>query len=104
MDVDNPNAKENLINLVWSWNIPKFNTDNIIPENLSWTWDAAKWYANRYYEDALEGYVNVAKDWLSWATQTLKWFYNEWVDQLNWVISDKVNWVISWELNKIKLK
>lgn len=104
MDVDNTNAREDLQNFIWSWNIPKINTKDIIPDNLSWTLDNAKWYANKYYEENLQEYVNVAKEWLSWTTQKLKWYYNEWVDQLNWVISEKVNQAISWELNKLKLK
>ena len=104
MDVDNPNAKEDLINLIWTWNIPKINTDNIIPESLSWTRDAAKWYANKYYEDTFEEYVDKAKEWLSWAKETVKWFYNDSVDDLNQMISDKVNSTISWELNKFKIK
>ena len=104
MDVDNPNAKEDLINLIWTWNMPKINTDNIIPESLSWTWDTAKWYANKYYEDTVEQYVDKAKSWLSWAKETVKWYYNDWVDELNSMISDKVNSAISWELNKFKIK
>ncbi len=104
MDVDNPNAKEDLMNLIWTWNIPKINTDNIIPESLSWTRDTAKWYANKYYEDTFEEYVDKAKEWLSWAKETVKWFYNDSVDDLNQMISDKVNWAISWELNKFKIK
>ena len=104
MDVDNPNAKEDLINLIWTWNIPKINTDNIIPESLSWTRDTAKWYANKYYEDTFEEYVDKAKEWLSWAKETVKWFYNDSVDDLNQMISDKVNSTISWELNKFKIK
>lgn len=104
MDVDNTNAREDLQNIIWSWNIPKINTKDIIPDNLSWTLNNAKWYANKYYEDTIEWYVDIAKKWLSWTTQKLKWYYNEWVDQLNWVISEKVNQAISWELNKLKLK
>ena len=104
MDVDNPNAKEDLINFIWTWNIPKINTENIIPEKLSWTLDTARWYANQYYEDTLQEYVNIARQWLSWAAQDLKWYYNSWVDELNRMVNDKVTWVISWELNKFKIK
>ena len=104
MDVDNSNAKEDLKNLIWSWNIPKVDKKNIIPDSLSWKRDSAKWYANKYYEDTLEGYVDIAKDWLSWAKENLKWYYNSWVDQLNWIITDSISWMISWELNKIKVK
>ena len=104
MDVDNPNAKEDLKNFIWSWNIPQINTDEIIPDSLSWVRKDAKWYANKIYEENLEEYVDKAKVWLSWATQTLKWFYNDKVDEVNGVISNKVNWAISSELDKIKIK
>ena len=104
MDVDNPNAKEDLKYYIWSGNIPRINTEEFIPESLSWARKDAKWYANKYYEDTLEEYVNVAKDWLSWAKENLKWYYNNWVDELNKMVSDKVNWAISWELNKFKIK
>ncbi len=104
MDVDNPNAKEDLKYYFWSGNIPKINTDNVIPDNLSWAWNDAKWYANKYYEDTLEGYVDVAKEGLSWAKESVKWYYNSWVDELNKMVSDKVNQAISWELNKFKIK
>lgn len=104
MDVDNPNAKEDLKNFIWSWNIPQINTNDIIPDSLSWVRKDAKWYANKIYEDNLEEYVDKAKVGLSWATETLKWFYNDWVDELNGVINNKVSWVISSELDKIKIK
>lgn len=104
MDVDNPNAKDDLMNIIWSWNIPNVNTDELIPESLSWARGSAKWYANQYYEDMLSGYVNIAKEWLSWASETLKWYYNNGVDELNKMVSDKVNSAISWELNKFKIK
>lgn len=104
MDVENPNAKEDLMNLIWTWNIPKINTDNIIPDSLSWTRQDVKWYANKYYEDSVSEYVDKAKEWLSWAKETVKWFYNDSVDDLNQMISDKVNSTISWELNKFKIK
>lgn len=104
MDVENPHAKDDLMDLIWTWNIPKINTDNIIPDSLSWTRDTAKWYANKYYEDTFWEYVDKAKEWLSWAKETVKWYYNDSVDDLNQMISDKVNWVISWELNKFKIK
>lgn len=104
MDVENPNAKEDLQNLIWSWNIPKVDTKNIVPDSLSWKRNDAKWYANKYYEDTLQEYVEVAKDWLSWAKENIKWYYNKWVDELNETITNKVNWVISWELNNIKIK
>ena len=103
MDVDNPNAKEDLLNLIWSWNIPKINSWNIIPDSLSWTWNTAKWYASQYYEDMLEWYVNQAKQWFSWVVKNLKDYYNSWVDKITTSINDKVTWTISWELNKIKL-
>ena len=104
MDVDNSNAKEDLKNLIWSWNIPQINADDIIPDSLSGVWDTAKWYVNSYYEDTLHEYVDVAKEWISGAVQNLKWYYNSWVEELNWIITDKVNWVISEELDKIKIK
>ena len=104
MDVDNPNAKEDLINYIGTWKIPKIKTWNIIPNNLSWTREDVKWYANKYYEDTFEEYVDIAKEWLSWAKENLKWYYNEWIDELNQMVSDKVNWVISWELNKFRIK
>ena len=103
MDVDNPNAKEDLLNLIWTWNIAKINSWNIIPDSLSWTRDTAKWYVNQYYEDTLQGYVDQAKQWLSWAVKSLKNYYNSWVDQITNTINDKVTWTISWELKKIKL-
>lgn len=104
MDVDNPNAKEDLVNLIWTWNIPKINTEGFIPDSLSWTREDVKWYANKYYEDSVEEYIDVAKKWLSWAKETVKSYYNRWVDELNEMISNKVNSVISWELNKFKIK
>ena len=104
MDVDNANAKEDLKNLIWSWNIPKIDKNSIIPDSLSWARKDAKWYANKYYEDTLEEYVDIAKEWLSWAKENLKWYYNDWVDELNKMVSDKVNNTISWELNKFKIK
>ena len=104
MDVDNPNAKEDLLNIIWTWNIPTIDTENIIPDSLSWARETAKWYIDKYYDDSIEWYVNRAKEWISWATETLKWYYNEWVDELNWIISDKVNWAISEEMNKFKIK
>lgn len=104
MDVDNPNAKEDLKYYIWSWNIPKINTDGLIPDSLSWVWNDAKWYANQYIEDNLQEYIDVAKEWLSWAKESLKWYYNSWVDELNKMVNDKVSGVISWEFNKIKIK
>ena len=104
MDVDNPNAKDDLLNLIWTWNIPDINADNIIPDSLSWTWQDVKWYANKQMEDTFWEYVDKARQWLSWAKETVKWFYNDSVDDLNEMISEKVNWVISWELNKFKIK
>ena len=104
MDVDNPHAKEDLKNIIWSWNIPKIDPDNLIPDELSWTRNDARWYANKYYKDNLKWYVDTAKEWLSWTIQELKWQYNNWVDQLHGAISDKVNESISWELNKFKIK
>ena len=103
MDVDNPDATQDLKNLVQSGNLPKIDADNIIPEVLSWTRDSAKWYVNQYYEDSIEKYVDKAKDSLSWAKETLKWYYNSGVDELNQMISDKVNSMVSWELNKLKI-
>lgn len=104
MDIDNPNAKDDLQNLIGDRNLKKIDTKSIVPDNLSWTLDNAKAYANKYYEESLEWYVDSAKQWLSWTTQKLKWYYNSWVDQLNNSITNKVNWTISWELNKLKLK
>lgn len=104
MDIDNPNAKDDLQNLIGDRNLKKIDTKAIVPDNLSWTLDNAKAYANKYYEESLEWYVDSAKQWLSWTTQKLKWYYNSWVDQLNNSITNKVNWTISWELNKLKLK
>ena len=104
MDVDNPNAKDDLKNLFWTWNVPEINGDDFIPDSLSWVRKDIKWNMDKIYENNLKWYVNTAKQWLSWAVQELKWYYNSWVDELNWVISDKVNAVISWELNKFKIK
>jgi hypothetical protein len=104
MNIDNPNSKGNLENSIWNWNLPKIDTKNIIPGSLSWKRNDAKWYANKYYDDTLQEYVNAAKSWLSWAKETMKWYYNSWVDQLNTAITDKVNEAISWELNKFKIK
>ena len=104
MDVDNPNAKKDLKDLIWSWDVPKIDTKNIVPDSLSWKRNDAKWYANKYYDDTLHEYVDIAKEWLSWAKQNLKWYYNSWVDELNEAITNKVNWAISWELNKFKIK
>ena len=104
MDVENENAKEDLKNLVWDWNFFDSNTNITIPKNLSWAMGTAKEYANKYYEDTLEGYVNVAKEGISWAKESFKWYYNSWLDELNQMVTDKVNWVISWELNKYKIK
>lgn len=104
MDVDNQNAKEDLMNFIWTWNIPKINAEGIIPDSLSWTREDVKWYANKYYEDSVEEYIDVAKKWLSWAKETVESYYNKWVDELNEMISNKVNSVISWELNKFKIK
>ncbi len=100
MDVDNTNAKKNLQNLIWSWNIPKINSNDIITDSVSWTRKNIKWQAEKYYTGKVEWYVDKAKEWLSWATQKLKWFYNEWVDEINWAINEKVNW----EMNKFKIK
>lgn len=100
MDVDNTNAKEDLQNLIWSWNIPKINTSEIIPDSLSWTRNDIKWRAEKYYTGKVEWYVDKAKEWLSWATEKLKWFYNDSIDDLNWTINEKVNW----EINKFKIK
>lgn len=104
MDVENVNSKEDFQNLIWSWRIQKIDTKNIIPDSLSWKRNDAKWYANKYYDDTLQEYVNAAKSWLSWAKETMKWYYNSWVDQLNTAITDRVNETISWELNKFKIK
>ena len=104
MDVDNPNARDDIQYLIWSWNLKNIDTKNIMTNNLSWAMGTAKEYANKYYDDTLQWYVDTAKQWLSWTTQKLKWYYNSWVDQLNNTITDKVNWTISWELNKLKLK
>ena len=103
MDVNNPNAKEDLKIFIWSWNFSEINVDELIPESLSWTRNDTKWQANEIYEKKLKWYVDVAKRWLSWAVQELKWYYN-WVDELNWVINEKVSWIISWELNKFKIR
>ena len=104
MDIDNPNAKEDLQHYVSDVKIPKINTDDVIRETLSWARNDAKWYINQYYDDTLHEYVDIAKQWLSWAVNDMKWYYNSWVDQLNEIISDKVNSAISGELNKFKIK
>ncbi len=104
MDVNNPNAKEDLQHYIWSWHLPRLDTDEFLWDDLSWTRNNVKWYANQYYEDNLQEYVDVAKQWLSWTKETLKWYYNSWVDELNGIISDKVNSAISGELNKFKIK
>ena len=103
MDVDNPNAKEDLKYYIWSWSFYKINKEDIIPEGLSWSRDNVKWYVDQYYNDTVEEYVNQAKQWLSWAVQNLKDYYNNWVDQITNTINDKVTWAISGEMNKIKL-
>jgi hypothetical protein len=103
MDIDNPNAKKDLQHYVSDW-LPKINTDDLVPDSLSWTRNDARWYANKYYEDTLQEYVDVAKQWLSWAIQDVKWYYNSWIDELNKMVSDKVNSTISGELNKFKIK
>lgn len=104
MDVDNPNAKEDLKHYVSDWKLPKINTDDLVPDSLSWARNDAKGYANKYYEDTLQDYVGVAKEWLSWVKENLKWYYNEWVDEINRMVNEKVNNAISWELNKFKIK
>jgi hypothetical protein len=104
MDVDNPNAKEDLKYYIWSWSFSDINIDELIPESLSWTRNDAKWQVNKIYGENLRWYVDIAKDWLSGAVQELKWYYNSWVDELNWVITDRVNEAISEELNKFKIK
>lgn len=98
MDVDNPNAKEDLMNVIWSWNIPQINSDG------SWTRNSVKWYANKYLEGSMSGYVDKAKEWLSGAKETVKWYYNDWVDEVTRMVNDKVTWAISWELNKFKIQ
>ena len=104
MDVDNPNAKDDLKYYIWSWSGSKINGDDLVPDSLSWVRKDTKWYANEYYEDNLKEYVDVAKEWLSWAVQELKWYYNSWVDELKWVITNKTSEAISWEMNKFKIK
>ena len=104
MDVDNPNAKEDLQHYVSDWKIPQINADDLVPNSLSWTWKDVKWYANKYYEDTFEEYVGVAKEGLSWAKESLKWYYNDWVDEINRMVNEKVSGVISWELNKFKIQ
>lgn len=111
MDIDNPNAKEDLQYFIWtwitswigSWIIGSWKVSDLIPDSLSWTVQDIKWYAHKYYEDTVEEYVDQAKQWLSWAVKSLKDYYNSWVDQLTNNITDKVSWAISWELKKIKL-
>ena len=83
MDVDNPNAKEDLKYYIWSWNIPDINIDELIPESLSWTRNDAKWQVNKIYGENLRWYVDIAKDWLSGAVQELKWYYNSWRIKFN---------------------
>jgi hypothetical protein len=104
MDIDNPNAKEDLQYYIWKWKILKLNSDDLVPDSLSWVLNDTKWQASIIYENNLKWYVDIAKKWLSWAAQELKWYYNSWVDELNWIITDKVNQAISWELNKFKIK
>lgn len=104
MDVDNPHAKDDLQHYISDVKFPEIDTNDLIPDNLSWVRENAKWYTNQYYEDNLQEYVDIAKDWLSWAKQTIKWYYNEWVDEINKKINDKVSETISWELNKFKIK
>lgn len=106
MDIDNPNAKEDLQNVIkWfgSWKSSDIIPSDIIPDALSWTFDNIKWHAQKYYEDTVEGYVDAAKWQLSWAVKTLKWYYNSWVDQLTNTINDKITNTVNDELNKIKL-
>lgn len=104
MDVDNPNAKDDLKNIIWSWNIPQINSDDLGSGSLSWTRGTVRWYANKYYEDSMSGYVDKAKEWLSGARETVKWYYNDWVDEITRMVNDKVTWAISWELNKFKIQ
>ena len=104
MDIDNLNAEEDLKYYIWKWKILKLNSDDFVPDSLSWVRKDAKWQAGIIYENNLKWYVDIAKEWLSWAVQELKWYYNSWVDELNWVITDKVNEVISQEMNKFKIK
>lgn len=104
MDVDNPNAKDDFMNMIWSDNIPKIKSWGYMPDGLSWTRSNVKWYANKYYEGSMSGYVDKAKEGLSWARETFKWYYNDWVDELNQIVSDKVNQAISWEFSKFKIK
>ena len=106
MDIDNPNAKEDLQNVIkWfgSWKTSDIIPSDIIPDALSWTFNNVKWHAKKYYEDTVEEYVDQAKQSLSWAVKSLKDYYNSWVDQITNSITDKVSWAISWELEKIKL-
>jgi hypothetical protein len=51
----------------------------------------------------MQPYVDKAKEWINWVKESLKWYYNDWVDELNWMISEKVNSAISWELSKFKI-
>lgn len=107
MDVDNENAKEDLKSLIKSKEIDipslNVNVEDILPESLSWTWQDAKWYVNKYIDDSMQPYVDKAKEWINWVKESLKWYYNDWVDELNWLISEKVNSAISWELSKFKI-
>ena len=104
MDVDSWNNYQTIKNIIWDWSLKNINSSDILPDNLPKTRDEAKGYANSYYDDKLEWYVDTAKDNLSWTTQKLKGYYNSWIDQLNNTITNKLNWTISWELNKLKLK
>ena len=104
MDIDNPDAKDDLKNLIWSWNIPNINANNLIPDSLSWTRNDARWYANKYYEDTLEEYVDIAKEWLSWVKENIKWFYNDSVDELWNTVTNEINTKIVEWLDKIKVK
>lgn len=107
MDVDNENAKEDLKSLIKSKEIDipslNVNVEEILPESLSWTWQDAKWYVNKYIDDSMQPYVDKAKEWINGVKESLKWYYNDWVDELNWMISEKVNSAISWELSKFKI-
>ena len=103
MNIDNPNAKEDFKALFGTWKTWNIIPKEIIPDSLSWSWENVKWYAEKYYNDTVDEYVDKAKNSLSWAVKSLKDYYNSWVDQITNNINDKVTWAISWELNKIKL-
>ena len=85
-----------LSNINWIWK-------DIISQNLSWKLETIKDYAQEYYTDVMQEYLDKAKSDLSWSINDLKIKYNEWIDDLSNTINDKITTNITDELNKLKL-